>query len=256
MLKIDLIQEAYHRINYVTLKEAIEPNIENVDLVKYSRSLCINIVHLPTIKAEIAPMLFDFTACLTKDIKYTNPNIVEDMLTKDDIIVAMKKLGVKDSAYIIKHYNDSDKISYDTIFDSYLQSQEEAALISLYTYEDEKNGTSPYRIINKKLWDEDIQDQLKDKKSFLKLLLCSLRKLPRTEPQTLYRGIKKDKHKYFIGEEIVWKGLSSTSTSMRTTQSFLANSARGTLFEIRNAWGYDIQDFSLFSNEEGYKKNS
>ena len=136
-----------------------------------------------------------------------------------------------------------------------IHNKEEAILITSYTYEAGKGEVSPYRIINKKLRERDIQDQLTNKKSYLRLLLRALRKLPRTKPQTLYRGIKWDKHEYKVGEEIEWKGFSSTSTNMRATQAFFTNDktkkVEGTLFEIRNAWGYDIHDFSDYTDEEG-----
>ena len=114
---------------------------------------------------------------------------------------------------------------------------------------------SPYRVINNKLWEDNIQDQVSNPKSYLSLLLQALRKLPRTKPQTLYRGIKNDEHIYSVGDELLWKGFSSTSTSMGTTQSFLTDKETkkicGTLFEIRDMWGYDISDFSKYPKEQG-----
>ena len=141
------------------------------------------------------------------------------------------------------------------IKNNYLLSKEESIIVTSYTYEDEKNMTSPYRIINDKLRDDKADDQLEGKKSYLRLLLRALRKLPRTELQTLFRGIKKDKHKYTVGEKIKWKGFTSTSTSMKVTQAFLTDprirKVEGTLFEIRNEWGYNVADFSEFPDESG-----
>ena len=138
---------------------------------------------------------------------------------------------------------------------NYLLNEMESIVVTSYTYEDEKNEASPYRIINNKLWYNNTEDQLKEKKSYLRLLLGALRKLPRTELQTLFRGIKKDKHKYTVGEEVTWKGFTSTSTSMKVTQAFLTDSrirkVEGTLFEIRNEWGYSVADFSEFPDESG-----
>ena len=135
-----------------------------------------------------------------------------------------------------------------------MQSKEEAILIVSYTYEAGK--ASPYKIINKKLRKGSIQDQLTNKKSYLRLLLRALRKLPRTKPQTLYRGIKDDKHEYKVGEEIEWKGFSSTSTSMRATQNFLKTkeNVEKTLFEIRKVWGYNVSNFSKYAEEGNHKQ--
>lgn len=140
--------------------------------------------------------------------------------------------------------------------EKYLHSVEEALLVSSYTYEDEINvENSPYRIINQMLWENKAQDQILDTKSYLRFLLRALRKLPRTSPKTLYRGVKNYKHTYNVGEELEWKGFSSTSTSIRTTQDFLIDEetlkVSGTLFEIRGIWGYNVSDFSLFPNEQG-----
>ena len=114
---------------------------------------------------------------------------------------------------------------------------------------------SPYVIINKKLREGNPEDQLKGKKSYLRLLLRTLRKLPRTEKQTLYRGISSKLREYKIGERIKWKSFTSTSTSMKVTQAFLTDprirKVEGTLFEIRNEWGYNVADFSEFPDESG-----
>ena len=186
---------------------------------------------------------------------YKEPEISEVAITEEDIAEALKRIGVKDPENVLikcKKIVDRNKSG---IKENYLQNKEETILITSYTHEDKVNMTSPYSIINKLLWENSIQDQFENKKSYLRLLLRALRKLPRTKPQTLYRGIKWDKHEYKVGEEIEWKGFSSTSTNMRATQAFFTNDktkkVEGTLFEIRNAWGYDIHDFSDYTDEEG-----
>ena len=140
-------------------------------------------------------------------------------------------------------------------------SKEDIMSISSYTYDVTKGKTTgtkkqiPYKIINEKLRDGKAQDQLTNKKSYLCLLLRALRKLPRTKPQMLYRGVEDDTEEYEIGKTIVWKGFSSTSTSIRESTQFLKDKAtgrvKGTLFEIQPTWGYDIHDFSFFPNEKG-----
>lgn len=142
------------------------------------------------------------------------------------------------------------------LHEKYLHSEEEAILIATYTQEKKTNpDDSPYKIINQILWDNKAQDQIQNNKSYLHLLLRALRKLPRVKSQFLYRGINV-KDSYNVGDELEWKGFSSTSTSMKSTQMFLSDS-RSTetnyeiMFEIRDMWGYDVSDFSMFSDEHG-----
>lgn len=136
----------------------------------------------------------------------------------------------------------------------YLHSKEEAILVTSYTVEDNANNTSPYRIINEKLRYGKYQDQVDAEKSYLRLLLRALRKLPRTAPRTLYRG-ERTRYKNQKGSIVNWYGFSSTSTSMKATQNFLTNQdtgrIEGTLFEIRDEWGYNVSDFSEYPDEEG-----
>ena len=90
----------------------------------------------------------------------------------------------------------------------------------------------------------------------------------------MYRGIrnKVDLSYYKEGETVVWPGFSSTSPDMNTTKAFLSrrNDAqeneeddysdgksgskkelcKGTLFIIEDAWGYDIEPFSIFKGEK------
>ena len=187
--------------------------------------------------------------------EYTWSVISEEIITEGDIIKALKEIGVKDPDSVLRNCKKVVDKNKQTIEENYLQNKEEAILIVSYTYEDQINKTSPYKIINEKLGDNGIQDQLTNKKSYPLLLLRALRKLPMTEPQTLYRGIRDNKHEYKVGEEIEWKGFTSTSKSMRVSQDFLTDKegkkVEGTLFEIRNAKGYDIHSFSMFSNEKG-----
>lgn len=137
----------------------------------------------------------------------------------------------------------------------YIHTEEEAVLIATYTYEEEEEENtenSPYKILNKKLRNDNYEDQISSKKSYTRLLLQALRKFPRTTSQTLYRGVKDDDNQYSVGMELIWKGFSSTSTSLRTTQTFLAKEkTSSTLFEIRGMWGYNISDFSNYPKEQG-----
>lgn len=170
---------------------------------------------------------------------------------------SLRGIGIADPGKVIIECDKVIKRPWNVIKKRFLHSKEEAALVTIYTYEDKKNpGMSPYRIINKMLWeDTDIQSQMSDQNSYLRLQLRAFRKLPRTKPQTLYRGIKNDKHEYRVDEELGWKGFSSTSTSMKATQTFLEDKTTkkicGTLFEIRSMWGYDVSSFSKYPSERG-----
>ena len=170
----------------------------------------------------------------------------------------MKDLGVKDPLKVLNDCKTIVEGNKVAIEGRYILSNEENVVVTSYTYEDKTNGTSPYRIINEKLREGRVQDQIENKKGYLCLLLRALRKLPRTKLKTLYRGIRGDKHEYKVGEEIEWQGFTSTSTSMKVTQAFLTNSetkkVEGTLFEVRDEWGYNVADFSQYRNEEGKTK--
>ena len=193
-------------------------------------------------------------------VKYKEPKARKEgkTLTEEDTIAALKSLGVKDPVQVLNDCKSVVEGKSFIIERDYILSNEEAVVVTSYTYEDKVNGTSPYRVINTKLREGKSQDQLTNKKSYLCLLLRALRKLPRTKPQTLYRGIRWDKHEYKVGEEIEWQGFTSTSTSMKVTQAFLTNGetkkVEGTLFEVRNEWGYDVADFSRYRSEEGKTK--
>ena len=120
----------------------------------------------------------------------------------------------------------------------------------------------------------------------LYLVMSALRKLQAVEGVTLYRGIheKADMSQYKDGSTVMWPGFSSTSPDMSVTKTFLAHTRsernemdseeksdgsepikvrggnkkeggeevtlKGTLFIIEEAWGYNIQPYSLYSEEE------
>ena len=168
-------------------------------------------------------------------------------ITYDEIRSALEDIGVSDPEKVLEKCKETikSKERWSWISKKYVLTEEEAVLISTYTYGEE--GVSldrfPYSIINKKLWGSRTKSQRSNPKSYLRLLLRALRKLPRTKPRTLYRGVWKTKY------DLMWKGFSSTSTSMKATKNVLLN--KGTLFEIRDMWGYSISDFSEYPKEQG-----
>lgn len=148
------------------------------------------------------------------------------------------------------------------LFDGF--TEEDAAAIAMYTYEfgGKEFENNPYRIINRGLVEKKL-DKLRDMDGLLYLVMTALRKLPRVTGITLYRGVRgevnMDENHYCKGNVVTWPALSSTSPNMEETKKFLAkgtkkkkknnNKAKGTLFIIENAWGYDIQPYSLFPDE-------
>ena len=255
MIKIDFRETLYKKIDFGLLKKVASFHKEDASIISNLNELCSSLF-----RGRSSNEIFGFSEFLQAVSKssneYKEPEITEEKITEKDLIKALKGIGVKDSERVVRDCTEVVEGNKEGIEENYLQNKEEVVIVASYTYEDEVNEASPYKIINKKLWNNDIQDQLTSKKSYLRLLLRALRKLPRTKPQTLYRGIKYDKHEYKIGEEIVWKGFSSTSTSMRATQTFLKTEGKveGTLFEIRNACGYDIRGLSDYTDEEGTKQ--
>ena len=244
------------KIDYHLLKEIVVLHSENPVIMRCLNEMLSNFEDFKSgVIQNFSKNLFDVSSV----IEYKEPDIIEEIITEEDIYEVLKRIDVKDPESTLERCKEAIHINKDILSNYYLLSNEEALLIASYTYEGKANEASPYKIINKKLRERDIQDQLTNQKSYIRLLLRALRKLPRTKPQTLYRGIMRDKHEYKVGEEIEWKGFTSTSTNMRATQIFLRNretrKVEGTLFEIRNAWGYDIHDFSGYI-EEGTHKNT
>ena len=192
-----------------------------------------------------------------KKIEYMVPAIEEQRTTMLDIVTSLREIGVLYPEKIVSDCSETVERNREVIGSRYLHSVEEAVLVSSYTYEDGVNKTSPYKIINDKLRHEMYQDQVSSKKSYLRLLLKALRKLPRTAPQTLYRG-ERTRYKNSKGSIVNWNAFTSTSTSMKATQNFLTNQEtnkiEGTLFEIRDEWGYSVLDFSEYPDEAGLKK--
>lgn len=160
----------------------------------------------------------------------------------------------------------------------------DAAAISMYTYEfaSETYEMNPYRLINNALLSKD-PEELKKMRGILYLVMTALRKLPIVHGTVLHRGIRENIREeirgvfdnnatmYRITEQlastheinrneiksdkiIVWDSLSSTSPSMDVTRAFLTSGeasgkAAGTLFIIKNGWGYDVRPYSLYQDE-------
>ena len=135
-------------------------------------------------------------------------------------------------------------------------TEEDAAAVAMYTYDfgSKDFESNPYRIINRRNFAE-----MQRASGMLYLVMSALWKLPRVTGRTLYRGVRGevslDKDHYRKGNVVTWPALSSTSPAMEATKTFLAKGSKngeatGTLFIIDKGWGYDIQPYSLFPDEE------
>ena len=83
----------------------------------------------------------------------------------------------------------------------------DAAAIAMYTYDFgfEKLENNPYRLINKNIAGRNFSG-LQQVKDLVFLVISALRKLPRVEGRTLYRGVRAevnmDEDHYFEGNTI------------------------------------------------------
>lgn len=134
-------------------------------------------------------------------------------------------------------------------------TQDDAAGIAMYTYKFDLDNveSSPFRIINRAFIANDPED-LKKIAGLLCLFMTALRRLPRVSNVTLYRGIRgnaeSSKGQYSEGSVVVWPALTSASPDVKATKSSLmSGTGEGTLFIIENAWGYNIQPYSLNQDE-------
>lgn len=195
-----------------------------------------------------------------EEIVYESPEINEEPITEKDILESLHHLGVKDPQSALSECKGLVDDKWYSPENRYILSREESIQVSTYTYEDMDYDTSPYSLINKKLWNNDFEDQIKHRKSYLRLLLRAIRKLPRVYGKTVYRGVVTNSTNCKVGDTIVWNGFSSTSLSMKSTQTFLKDNetdlVKGVLFEVHGGWGYSISNFSKY-NERGnlYKQN-
>ena len=137
------------------------------------------------------------------------------------------------------------KEKYDNI------TKEDAYIICSYTIESLYHQFSPYKILNKCLMGDDLLSGLKKVSKYLYILLITLRKLPRSYYDELYRGIRiKSFANKSEGDKISFLGFISTATEKRTAMLFLGKSG-GTFFKYKGKiWGYDITLFSYFQEKE------
>lgn len=143
-------------------------------------------------------------------------------------------------------------------------TDDEAGAIACYTLE-LGGGKSLYNIVNTAISSTRSSEGMSKSIKLIYLLLSGLRKLQRhvLKPgERLYRGISKKVptieaeakgHQYYTkGKDVTWWGFTSTTTNPETLNHFLGKSTGNTVFIIegKNLWGYDIQSFSGFTENE------
>ena len=134
---------------------------------------------------------------------------------------------------------------------------DDAAAVAMYTFDfgPKEYDHNPYRIINRELNGRTANGLIRIRDA-LYLLMKALRKLPIVKGKTLYRGVKcrvDTQDQYREGSVITWAAFTSTSPDIKATKYFLTKDEKitdCTLFIIENGWGYDIQPYSLFPDEE------
>ncbi|CAF1292226.1 unnamed protein product [Rotaria sp. Silwood1] len=125
-------------------------------------------------------------------------------------------------------------------------THDESASIYLYTME--WGGRSLYRLLNKDLRSED-PSALTPWANYLKLFEIALTKLPR-EKKRLWCSTKEDVNKNFIkGSEIIWRSVSSCSTTLNVIKELLGNYTNATLFMIEAVNGRNISGYTKYSGE-------
>lgn len=131
-------------------------------------------------------------------------------ITEDVVVEGLNGIGITKSeciAEILGKYYEIIEQNRGVPRGKYQLSHGEAFLLASYTHGNGDPEDSPYINLNEKLRDDNYQDQIHDPKSYLCMLLRVIRKLSRTEPQTLYRTIRDDKKEYKKGGSYFVGGL-------------------------------------------------
>ncbi|CAF3132854.1 unnamed protein product [Rotaria sp. Silwood2] len=125
-------------------------------------------------------------------------------------------------------------------------THDESASIYLYTME--WGAHSLYRSLNNDLRSED-PSALTPWFNYLKLFEIALTKLPK-EKKRLWCGTKDDVNNNFIkGSEIIWRSVSSCSTTLDVIKEFLGNDKNSTLFMIEAVTGRNLSGYTKYPDE-------
>jgi len=125
-----------------------------------------------------------------------------------------------------------------------------ACMLSLYSASWTVAAQSFYHMMNGALRTED-RSQVKPWYSAL-CLMCTAVKALQPVTGILYRGVRGNlASKYQKGDRVVWWAWSSCTAELNVLENedFLGQTGERTLFEIRDAVGFDIQQFSWYKKE-------
>jgi len=129
---------------------------------------------------------------------------------------------------------------------------DESASIRLYTMEWTDEHASLYFILNRTLKTDD-RNNLRPWFKYLKLFLTALVKIPCAQPQTVWRGVRKNVSDAFSrGADVIWWSFSSCTTTLTVLENelYLGHSGKRTLFSIEVFNARDISAHSYFKTED------
>ncbi|CAF1133699.1 unnamed protein product [Rotaria sp. Silwood1] len=125
-------------------------------------------------------------------------------------------------------------------------THDESASIYLYTME--WGAHSLYQLLNKDLRSED-PSALTPWANYLKLFEIALTKLPK-EKKRLWCGTKDNVKQNFVkGSEIIWRSVSSCSTTLNIIKEFLGNDTNATLFMVEAVNGRNLSGYTKHPDE-------
>jgi hypothetical protein len=131
-------------------------------------------------------------------------------------------------------------------------TRDESASIRLYTMEWPDENASLYIILNRTLRTGD-RNNLRPWYKYLKLFLSALVKIPCTQRQTVWRGIRQNVSDAFPrGAQVTWWSFSSCTTTLTVLENelYLGHSGKRTLFSIEVFNARDISAHSYFKTED------
>ena len=192
----------------------------------------------------------------------TLSDLYSDDYNPPEMKKALTNAGLKEENVdkCIKHAEDLEK-------DKKLPKEltvNDAAAIAMFIFEFEDEN-SPFKIINHAL-ENKIKEEMDKIRDLLYFVMTALRKLPVVTGKDLYMGTPKDdsedgfqsaksssSSKDSPSPEI-WEGFSLVTSNKEEAKKSLKKSPEtekvsGTIFTIKNGWGYDISLYSLNNNE-------
>ena len=182
------------------------------------------------------------------------------------MIEALKEAGLREKGKVKQIVEACEKAGMNAVRGGNVPegfTVADAAAVAMYTFDfgDDDGEYNPYELIDDALAFEGRAESVR---GILFVLMRALRKLPRCEDRLLYRSLRGaiDGDMYKKGSIVTWPAIVSTSPDMGVAKRLIeeayeidgeenAGDVKGTLFVIENAWGYNIQPYSLFPDDDG-----